>query len=112
MKSDPPIAVSDSGFCFGNLVVDWVEIKEIVAFKLDLVTWDEVRFAFRTSEKHDDLWIEISEDQPGFKVLLGELIKRFPSVRGWEERVVKPAFATNRTRLFISEWSDSAASGR
>ena len=97
----PSISVSDTGFSVEDAHIYWAEIREIVAFKVDLLTVDDVRFAFRFQSGADDAWFEVSEEQPGFADLVAELESRFPSVRGWRARVIKPAFAANRIQLYL-----------
>ena len=100
---NPKIAVSDEGFSTGKTNLSWGEIKEIVAFKLDLLTIDEIRFAFRTTENPAYEWVEVSEEQTGFEKLISELEIRYPSVCGWRNHVVQPAFEENRTQLFVAD---------
>lgn len=102
MPKDPPVSVDQSGFSFTpqdghECRVRWSDIHEIRAFKLDLLTWDEVRFTFRVAP---DLWIDISEEQAGFDDLVTELESRFPTVRGWQAAVIKPDFTRNETVLY------------
>ena len=51
-RADPPLTVTQEGFSFTTALGDdrrlnWDEVEEIRAYKLDLLTWDEVRFSFR-----------------------------------------------------------------
>ena len=78
-------------------LVSWSDIVEIRAYKLDLLTTDEVRFAFSL---RDGTVNEVSEEQPGFDEFMAALKSRFPAVEGWEERVVKPAFGASETILY------------
>ena len=101
-SEDLSISLSEDGFEFENsnsvCHVRWKEIQEICAYKLDLLTTDEVRFSFRTNE---NAWIEISEEQPGFEELCAILELRFPAVKGWQQQVIKAAFSENRTVLYV-----------
>src|SRR5262245_16284422 len=100
-RSDPAITIDSDGFGYetskGEMCrIPWNDIQEIRAYKLDLLTVDEVRFAFQM----DGWWADVSEEQPGFDRLVKQLEQRFPSVAGWQERVIKPAFAPNETILY------------
>jgi len=71
--------------------VGWDDIQEIVTFKLDLLTYDDIRLAFRV----DDLWVELSEDAEGWSTLSSALARRFPTIpTDWYKTVIFPPFAT------------------
>ena len=99
---DPPTTTNDEGFSFTSdsgeeCRVRWEDVLEIRAFKFDLFTMDEVRFSFKVES---GLWVDVSEDQPGFRTMVESLQSRYPSVVGWEARVIKPAFVRKETVLF------------
>lgn len=99
---EPPITLTPSGFLAGAsrgpaTEVHWQSIAEVRAFKLDLLTWDEVRFIFILSS---GTAVEISEEQPGFEAMLTEAMKHMPSLVDWQSSIIKPAFARNETVLF------------
>ena len=73
------------------------DVIEIRAFKIDLFTVDEVRFAVSLRDGTD---FELSEEHPAFGAFVDALKVRFPAIEGWENRVIQPAFATNMTVLF------------
>jgi hypothetical protein len=100
--NNSPITISGEGFLIGESSISWGEIRKIVASKLDLISVDEIRFASRTIGDQTEEWVEISEEQPGFDELIGELESQFPAISGWRELLVKPAFAENRTQLFVT----------
>ena len=81
------------------MIGEWDDIIEIRAYKLDFLTTDEVRFSLSL---RDGTVFEMSEEQPGFAAFIEALKARFPTVQGWESRVIKPAFATNMTVLYRS----------
>ncbi len=82
----------------GSLIVrEWTHVVAIRAFKLDLLTFDEIRFSF---EFENDPPFEISEDQPGFERFIEAVESRFPQVRGWRDKVMQPPFARNDTLLY------------
>ena len=89
--------MTPSGFESGKSLVSWTAITKIAAFKRDLVTFDDVWFAFSAGPDE----VLVCEEQPGFVELLAAVKARFPSVEGWEQRVIKPAFAENYTVLYV-----------
>ena len=69
----------------------WREVQEVVTFKRDCLTYDDIRLGFRIA----DGWIEISEDSEGWSDLNAALADRFPTVpTGWYEAVMLPPFET------------------
>jgi hypothetical protein len=71
--------------------VEWDDIREIVTFKLDYGTYDDIRLAFRV----DDLWVEVSEDAQGWSILSSAMARRFPTIpTDWYWTVMLPPFAT------------------
>ena len=96
-RSDPPIELHDSGFSVDGRDVAWGRVIEIRAYKLDLYTYDEIRFSFLLDSGCS---MEISEEQPGFTAFVAAMTARFPSTSDWHSRVSQPAFARNETVLF------------
>ena len=99
---EPPIILTELGFLAGASAgsateVHWQNVKEVRAFKLDLLTTDEVRFVFSLA---DGTAVEVSEEQPGFESMLAEAMHRMPSIRDWQSAIIKPPFARNETILF------------
>ncbi len=95
--SQQQIALASDGFCAGRERMRWAEVVQVRAFKIDLLTVDEVRFVFVSNS---GLAIEISEEQAGFDALLSAAMIYLPSLSGWQRRIVAPAFARNETVLF------------
>jgi len=100
-RTDPDISMDSE--CFWYRTSEgvlrrfyWSEILEIRAFKRDLFTVDQVRFTFLMNGQWADVW----EEQPGFTELVTQLETRFPSVVGWESKIMHPAFARNETVLY------------
>ncbi|MEG3906273.1 MULTISPECIES: hypothetical protein [unclassified Microcoleus] len=91
------ICVTDSGFVSGDASVAWGSLTKIAAFKKDSVTFDDVWFEFSVGPNK----VLVCEEQPGFAELLAGIKARFPSVDGWEQKVVQPAFAENYTVLYV-----------
>jgi len=100
-RNRPALRVTSSGFVSENAsasyAIDWTDIVEICAFKIDLFAVDEVRFSLSL---RDGTAIELREEQPGFRALVAALTARFPAVAGWEDKVMQPPFATNMTVLY------------
>jgi hypothetical protein len=96
-----PVFVTRSGFVCDSATetysYEWSDIVEIRAFKLDLFSYDEVRFAISL---RNGTFVELSEERPGFYAFLEALKLRFPTVEGWEQQVMHPAFAANETVLY------------
>jgi hypothetical protein len=97
------VVVTDSGFTIERSdspqpnTVRWDDIEEIRVFKLDLLTIDEIRVAFHVPAG----WVELSERDRGFKRVVEETQRRFPSVpQGWYQEAMFPAFATNQRVLW------------
>ena len=94
---NPPILVSPTGFTISGHFVSWLDIREISAYKIDLVTTDEVRFSLSISSGQD---VMVSEEQAGFNELTSSLVAAFPSIAGWQSQITNPAFARNYTVLY------------
>ena len=97
LSGGPPICVSPTGFTISGHFVSWRDIQEISAYKIDLLTTDEVRFSLSISSKQD---VTVSEEQTGFNEFVTSLIAAFPSVSGWQTQIVNPTFAPNYTVLY------------
>jgi hypothetical protein len=95
--AEPPITLTSEGFSCEGSEVRWSEIVQVRALKLDLLTWDEVRFVFGLSSGGA---FEVSEEQPGFEALMSAVVAHFPSVADWQDQIIKPAFARNETVLY------------
>jgi hypothetical protein len=75
----------------------WSDVTEIKTFKLDLITFDDIRLAFKV----DGGWYEIGEDTPGFTQLTEKMMAIFPAVPAdWYADVMLPPFAANERILF------------
>ena len=96
-SSNPPILLSPKGFSTSGRFVSWQDIQEIAAYKIDLLTVDEVRFSFAVSSGQA---LVVSEEQRGFSELVSSLALEFPSVADWESKVINPAFAGNHIVLY------------
>lgn len=81
--------------------VRWDEIEQIVAYKLDLFTVDQLRLDFLT---HTGAKITIHEDLDGFNEFRERMDASLPHIKpGWWSMVVFPAFDENRTVIYPYE---------
>ena len=79
--------------------VKWSDIDEIVAFKIDTITFDRVCLALRL--QHDGGYVATDEDTPGWNELNQQLLRTFGiSFDRWFSVVAFPPFAENRTILW------------
>jgi hypothetical protein len=77
----------------------WSDIREVVAFKHDNFSYDEIIVGFKT--ENDCGYFEVSEEFTGYASLLDELPRRLPGIKTeWFVEVAIPAFATNLTILW------------
>jgi len=92
-----PISLSADGFNIKGTNIQWNEVTEITAYKIDLITTDSVRIRLNLSSQ---TLVVLDEDQPGFEAFVSKLEELFPSVKGWQSKVIQPAFARNETQLY------------
>jgi hypothetical protein len=90
--------------------IAWNEIQEVVTFKVDCLTYDDIRLALRV----DDGWVEISEDAEGWSALSSALGRHLPTIpTDWYETVMLPPFAKCYRVLYKrAETSNSADPAR
>lgn len=84
---------STSGFDLPRVVI-------VTAYKLDLVTFDQVRVCFQCT---DGSTYDISEDDDGFSEVLHaatEYLSGFPPVDKWKPTINAEPFARNETCLW------------
>ncbi|MDQ3440101.1 MAG: hypothetical protein M3478_07095 [Planctomycetota bacterium] len=87
------ILLDGNGFSVRGRAVNWAAVQAIATYKRDLFIHDDVCLAFQTDA---DTWVEVSEDEPGFKLLIAEVERRYPEVpRDWFAEVMLPPFAAN-----------------
>jgi hypothetical protein len=100
----PWIALAPHGFSVLDVPtplfeVAWADVREIVAYKEDLFSYDEICLGFRT-DAAANYW-RLTEEFSNYKILLLELERRFPDIRtDWFHEVAYPEFATNWTTLW------------
>jgi hypothetical protein len=100
------IKITDSAFTVSEdsdpeeLRCPWSEVLEVFAYKVDLFAYDEICIGFRFDAVGNHWWV--GESYTGYKDLIEELPRRFPGIRtDWFAEVAHPAFAENRTCLWI-----------
>ena len=100
------VSVLDDGF---SLLADgtelyrvhWASVVELVAFKHDLFSVDEICLGFRCEGDERFLWA--GEEDENFSRLRGEVECRFNGIPpDWFNRVAVPPFAENWTSLWRS----------
>ncbi len=79
--------------------IEWADVREIVAFKEDIFSYDEICVGFRVAD--EDTYWRVTEEFTGYTELLQELETRFPRIRTeWFKEVAFPAFVPNWTVLW------------
>ena len=102
------ILLSEAGFIIRGFrdpsestgLLPWQSITQVSAYKLDLVTTDQVRLSITFDHAGS---IEAHEEMKGFTDLceaLAERVSGFPSFWTWITKVRTPAFETCLTRLY------------
>jgi hypothetical protein len=83
------------------LRLTWERIDAVYAYKRDCLTVDQIRILLGNDDQRT--WMEVSEDDIGFKVLITELARRLPgcpSIFEWWEKVALPPFETQWTEVY------------
>ena len=87
------VLVDQNGFSIRGCAIPWSSVRVIATYKRDLWIYDDIYLAFQAAP---DSWVEVSEEEPGFQLLVAEVERRYPDVpRDWFGTVMHPAFATN-----------------
>jgi hypothetical protein len=81
-----------------KVLFTWDEINVVMAYKIDLMTTDEIRVVVNFGRPEKVL--ELSEEQEGFEAFIRTAERKLSFPEGWSERLVKPAFETCETTLF------------
>jgi hypothetical protein len=101
---EPAVVLDEDGF---SLVrkgqecwhVRWSDIREVFAFKEDLLTVDRICLGFRITD--DGTYYSVDEDMRGYPELLQEVERRFPDRDPhWWRKTAFPPFATCRTTIW------------
>ena len=95
------IRLLDKGFCIsietGIKDIFWNDIKELHAYKKDLLTYDEICIDIVLPESI----ITITEEIEGWVEFTEKMNKIFPSInKEWYADIMLPAFKTNFTILY------------
>ncbi|MCA6368761.1 MAG: hypothetical protein IM631_20985 [Cytophagales bacterium] len=81
--------------------IEWKKIQSIFAYKLDLMTTDEICIDIFCD---DNISFRVTEETAGWFVFLERLKEQFPTVEeDWNVSITHPAFATNLTLLYDRE---------
>ena len=76
---------------------NWDGVEMIVAYKVDLLTTDEICLDIF----YGNLQITFTEETPGWYLFIKKLGSVFPSIPScWDAVIAQPAFAENRTVLY------------
>ena len=91
----------EDGFTYifkdGVQKVKWSEIKKLVAYKIDLYSYDEICMDIVL----DNWQMTITEETPGWDVFIKKLETIFPALPdNWFGMLMQPPFATNLTVLY------------
>lgn len=98
-SADMPITFNDLQFKVGrpnSNQLAWSDVEKITAYKIDLLTSDEIRVQF----DHSNGSIVVTEKSQGFSKLMQEVVRRFPTAKDWHAKVSQPAFSSCETTLF------------
>lgn len=80
-----------------TFVINWLEIAEIIAYKVDLMTYDEVRLDIKCSGQI----LTIDEESENWDKLCSRLSLLFPMIDiKWLGKVIQQPFKANRTILY------------
>jgi hypothetical protein len=81
--------------------IEWNKIQSILAYKLDLMTTDEICIDIFCD---DNISFRVTEETAGWFVFIERLKEQFPTVEeDWNISIAHPAFATNLTLLYDRE---------
>ena len=84
-----------------QLRLAWEQITSVYAYKRDGLAADQIRLVLGDDGRQS--WIEATEDDIGFQVLIAELARRLPDFPGtddWWDKLALPPFETNWTQLY------------
>ena len=83
-----------------KVVVPWSSIRRLMAFKRDLLYYDNICILI---EGQDGPLAQIDEDMVGWRIVMEKLPERLPGMKPWQEwwpTVAFPAFETNATVIW------------
>jgi hypothetical protein len=78
--------------------IEWGEVKSLVAFKVDKLTYDSIYLQIDYGENRSVVALEETE---GWESLVKGVKANFPSVNpAWDIDIIQPPFAVNLTVLY------------
>lgn len=78
--------------------VEWDKIDKLIAFKIDLLTFDEIRLQIHLESERI---IEFGEEIPGWSEFVLRLRNQFVEIdSSWETNISKPAFERKETIIY------------
>ena len=81
--------------------IKWTQIQSIFAYKVDLLTTDEICIDVFCDY---DISFRVTEETAGWFVFLERLKEQFPTIEeDWNINIAQPAFATNLTLVYDRE---------
>ena len=101
------LTVQKGGRELQNLRLAWDRVTGVFAYKRDCFTIDQICLAIGSDELEQ--WIEVTEDDAGYKKLLEQLpthLAGFPTRDEWWQSVALPPFKTQRTQLYGRKTSE------
>ena len=104
-KVKPQICITEEGLqvvCGKEAIglIFWSEITQIIAYKYDNFSYDEICVGFVPKNKSDP-WLEISEEWEGFLRAKEKMEEMFPSInKEWLGEIMVPAFERKETVLY------------
>ncbi len=88
---------NEEGFTFNSRFWSWIDIESIIAYQVDLMTFDEICIDIVLKGSI----ITLSEEADGFNEFLGICSRKLKGfMNDWFSKVAFPAFATNQTLLY------------
>ena len=94
----PRIGACETHTEVADVSFTWDEINALKAYKIDLLTTDEIRVVVCFGRPGQVL--ELSEEQDGFEAFIRTAERKLSFPEGWSERLVNPAFEECETMLF------------
>jgi hypothetical protein len=111
MRRDGAIQVSPRGVAIHDRKgkvhsFEWTTVERILAYKLDLITTDDVCLEFLAGDRS----YMAHEEAVGWQDLTAKVIERFPIPTSWLENVIRSPFATNMSVVWNRATQDALAS--
>ncbi len=81
----------------GIVITDWKDIEKMIAYKVDLIGFDEVCIDIHTRDKNI---LTLTEEFDGYEEFVRRTKDIFESIpKDWELRIIKPPFERNEITL-------------